>query len=133
MSSSHEPIYWDTTQHTLAVPVGPATQTTYSYNFPQGTTRWRLINLDQTDSPEIGGTLATVTAATGSYGVPPLALPSATRAASTWNSVEGAGQTVFIRNRNAGTVTVQLFWERIGRQPNGMVPGTVDISGDITP
>ena len=133
MSSSHEPIYWDTTQHTLAAPLGPATQTTYSLSFPQGTTRWQIINLDAVVSPEIAGTLATITTALGPAGVPPLTLPSATRGASTWNVAGGAGSVVFIRNRNPGTVLVQISWERVGRQPNGMDPGTVTISGDITP
>ncbi len=128
MSSTHEPVYWDAAQHQLAVPVGPATQTTYQISFPPGTFKWQLFNMETIvgRSPEIAGTLATITAASGSYGVPTVV------SGSTWNVATGGGQTVFVRNRTPNTLNIQLVWMRYGRMPE-MDAGSVVISADITP
>jgi len=127
MSSSHEPIYWDTAAFTLADPGAPGAVTTYSLGFPQGTTRWRIFNLSTTHNPEVAGTFATIQLANGPLGIPTLV------AGSTWNMLDGTAQGVFIRNRNNGqTIATSIMWERVGRQPD-MDAGVVTISANLTP
>ena len=127
MSSSHEAVYWDSALHTLAGTGGAVTVTTYHIRFPQGTTKWRLINSSATISPEIAGSLATIALAGG-----PIPIPVAA-AASTANVFDGSGQDLYVRNRTATPVVVMLYWERPGRLPSGMDAGTPTISGNLTP
>jgi len=127
MSSTHEPVYWDCVGHTLANPGGVGVASTYSITFPQGTTMWRIINGSATHSPEVAGTLATITTAPN-----PIPIPEVVEG-STWNVYTGSGQTVFIRNRHNGqTINISIMWERIGRQP-AMDAGAPVISANLTP
>jgi|2_EtaG_2_1085320.scaffolds.fasta_scaffold02513_10 hypothetical protein len=122
MSSSHQPIYWDTAAHVLADPGAPGAASTYSITFPLGTTRFRIVNGHATHGAEIAGTLATITAVSGSMPLPP--------------NIEYtcAGHAIFIRNRNNGqAIPIAVIWERIGRVPDNMNAGVATISSNLTP
>ena len=99
MSSSHQPIFWDSLGQTLAA--GAA----YRVNLPIGTTEWRVVN---TSGGTIGvaGTAASI--ATAANVVP---CPSAT-------SLVGQGQSLFLANGTGGGLTVVGVWARAGRQPD---------------
>ena len=100
MSSSHEPVYWDSLGHTLLAATG------YNVSLPIGTTDWAVINIS-------GGTLyaagSGATLATGATSSVPI--PTAT-------SFEGKGQSLFVGNLTGAGLAVVVAWRRPGRQPD---------------
>ena len=102
MSSSHEPVYWDSTSASLAA------TTSYRVNLPAGTTDWAVVNASGGDV-RIAGTEATIT----SVATPPPQLTVRT------GSVHiGKGHGLFIANGTGGALIVGLTWSRVGRQPS---------------
>tara|TARA_R110000824_G_scaffold8808_4_gene40043 strand:+ start:7218 stop:7604 length:387 start_codon:yes stop_codon:yes gene_type:complete len=128
MSSSQQPIYWDSVILSMASIGGAKTVSTYLITLPQGTIGWRIVNGDATatNTIEVASNAATI-AASGPPGIFPM-------------TIAGAGGTmdfpgglhVYVRNRNAATPPVQVMWWRPGRQPV-MDAGTATISADLTP
>jgi hypothetical protein len=96
MSSSQQPIYWDSAGHTLLA------TTAYKVNLPSGTTDWTVVN---TSGATIGiaGTAATI--ASPHLGV------------LTGEDLSGKGQELYLANATGGGLAVVVVWIRAGRQP----------------
>ena len=101
MSSSQQPIYWDSAGQALAA------TTAYKVNLPTGTADWTVLN-GSGGTVSIAGTQATIGLAITNHVV----LPDAT-------SFSGKGQELYVSNPSGGALTIQVSWIRAGRQPTG--------------
>ena len=99
MSSSQQPIYWDSLGHTLLA------ATAYRVNLPVGTTDWTVMNMSG-GTIGVAGTAASIVVAANVIQVPTATPP-----------VSGNGQSLFVGNATAGPLPVLVVWRRAGRQP----------------
>ena len=99
MSSSQQPLYWDSVGQSLAP------TTAYKVNLPSGTTDWTVVN---TSAGTIGvaGTAASIAVAANVIQIP-----------TGQPAVTGKGQSLFLGNASGGALTVLVIWTRAGRQP----------------
>ncbi len=100
MSSSQQPIYWDSLGHSLLAGTG------YSVELPIGTTDWTVFNTSLGDIA-IAGTAASLAVALNVIPIPTATAP-----------VSGKGQSLFVGNATVGALTVVVAWQRPGRQPD---------------
>jgi hypothetical protein len=96
MSSSQQPIYWDSAEQALAA------TTAYKVNLPIGTTDWTVYN-GSGGTVGIAGTAATIAASH--------------LAVRNDDAVSGKGQDLYLVNGTGGALTIQVSWIRAGRQP----------------
>ena len=98
MSSSQQPLYWDSASQALAA------TTAYKVNLPPGTTDWTVVN-GSGGTIGIAGTAATIAS-------PHLAVLN--------NTVfNGKGGELYLANATGAPLTVVVSWIRPGRQPTG--------------
>ena len=100
MSSSHQPIYWDSLGQSLAP------TTAYGVDLPVGTTDWTVVNMSA------GTIIVAATAATIATGVTN-SIP-----VLTGTSLSGKGQQLFVGNLTGGALAATVVWHRPGRQPD---------------
>ena len=96
MSSSQQPIYWDSAEQALAA------TTAYKVNLPIGTTDWTVYNASG-GSVGIAGTAATIAS-------PNIAVRNN-------EAMSGKGQGLYLANGTGAPLTIQVSWIRAGRQP----------------
>jgi len=101
MSSSHQPIYWDSLGQSM---VG---LTAYRIDLPPGTTSWVIANAESgaTDHMFIAATAANIADATNRLYLAPA------------STLSGVGQTLYVLNGTGGALVSKVTWHRPGRQP----------------